>query len=62
MCMWNQIQDSHGKRCIQEEEEKEEEEDSFHQQTVLKFEEETSIVLHLDNSCAENYATPENRS
>jgi len=34
---------SHGKSCIQQEE------DSFYQQIGLKFEEETSKMLHLEH-------------
>jgi hypothetical protein len=37
------IQDCHGKSCIQQEEE------SFYQPTGLKFEEETSEMLHLEH-------------
>jgi hypothetical protein len=40
----NYIQNCHGKSSIQQEE------DSFHQQTGLKFKEETSKVLHLEHS------------
>ena len=39
---WNQIQDCHGKSCIQQE-------DSFYQQIGLKFEEETNKMLHLEH-------------
>jgi hypothetical protein len=37
------MQDSHGKSCIQLEEE------TFYQQPGLKFEEETSEMLHLEH-------------
>ena len=41
--MMLQFQDCHGKSCVQEEE------DSLYQQTGLKFEEETSRMLHLEH-------------
>ena len=41
MYVWNKIQGCHGKSCVQQEE------DSLYQQIGLKFEEETSKMLHM---------------
>ena len=43
MYVWNDIQDSRGKSCVQQEE------DSFYQHIGLKFEEETSKMLYLEH-------------